>query len=403
MGPQGPLPQHEVGIDLARERPKRRALSRCHRHVAQGCRGRAWEDCRRSRGQCGPGILCRRRASAQLHAPRGHLSAHVRGGYSTNGRTAAAKDKGGRPRPPVDLGSCLAVVNDIRADLGDDVGRVIDQDDLVDLWGRTVDIGTRVRIAILDSQRWAYHSDTGLKDDIKSTVDDLITAERTWEDHRAREDSRGWKDWLEADWHQGARRAHAYTKVPTGWHPTVATSARGIVSAAPSAILHAMRDKYAKYWAAAERPVTYRWPDRCDALPLLTPEQIRSASLSFARRTAVTYDGWHVRQFALVSDEGLTVLATILAVVEKAGMWPTQASLVTMPLIGKPRGGHRGIGKLAALDRVWTKSRRPYAETWEAEHDRPFFAASAGAGPIDAVHRQAMRSLRQRWGCGHYP
>ncbi len=72
-------------------------------------------------------------------------------------------------------------------------------------------------------------------------------------------------------------------------------------------------------------------------------------------------------------------------------MWPTQTSLVTMPLIGKPRGGHRGIGKMTALYRVWSKARRPEAVAWEAKHDRPYFAAAAGAGPIDAVHRQAMR------------
>jgi hypothetical protein len=77
--------------------------------------------------------------------------------------------------------------------------------------------------------------------------------------------------------------------------------------------------------------------------------------------------------------------------VERAGKWPTQTSLVTMPLIGKPRGGYRGIGKLTALYRVWSKARRPEAVAWEAKNDRPYFAASAGAGPVDAVHRQAMQ------------
>ncbi len=98
-----------------------------------------------------------------------------------------------------------------------------------------------------------------------------------------------------------------------------------------------------------------------------------------------------MRKIALVGDEGLEVLATLLAAIESSAKWPTEISLTTMPLIGKPKGGHRAIGKLAALHRVWAKARRPLAAAWEAEHDRPYFAAAAGVGPIDAVYRQAMR------------
>ncbi len=49
------------------------------------------------------------------------------------------------------------------------------------------------------------------------------------------------------------------------------------------------------------------------------------------------------------------------------------------------------MGKLSAVYRNWSKSRRPHADTWEAEHDRPFFAAAAGSGLVDAVFRQALR------------
>ncbi len=321
----------------------------------------------------------------------GTYAAPVRGGYDGPPGGRGARGRGGRPRPAVDLEACRSIVEDIRADLGCEDGRVTDEADLVELWGRAVDIGTRVNAAVAASLKWAHHGDVALAKEAEALGADLAKTEKYWEDRRAADGRRSWRQWLEEDWGHGARHAHAYTKAPTGWIPTTATTARGVLSAAPAAILDGMRTKYAGYWCADEVPVAYEWTGHCDELPPLTPAQLRDASLSFARRTAVTYDGFHVRQFALVGDEGLSVLSVVLAAVEAVGVWPSQTALVTMPLIGKARGGYRGIGKMAALYRVWSKARRPEADKWEAAHDRPFFAAAAGAGPVDAVHRQSMR------------
>ncbi len=215
--------------------------------------------------------------------------------------------------------------------------------------------------------------------------------EKVAERERDIEEQRRWKEWLEEDWHAGARRAHAATKAPVEWRPTVATADDGTKSAAPAAILEEARRKYAQYWAAGDQPVEYRWASGCQPLPRLTPEQLRGASLAFARRTASTDDGWHVRHFGLLSDAGLEVLGVLLEAIERASRWPSQTTLVTATMIDKPKGGHRLVGKLAALHRVWAKARRPYAEDWEAANARPFFASSAGSGPVDAVYRQAMR------------
>ncbi len=163
------------------------------------------------------------------------------------------------------------------------------------------------------------------------------------------------------------------------------------MSAAPSAIIGKMRRKYSRYWDAADSPVEYRWGGPCPPLPRLTPSQIREASASFAKKTAMAYDGWHVRHFGHVSDGGLRALAIIFEVIERSSRWPSQISLVTTPMIGKPKGGHRLVGKLSGAYRVWSKARRPFAEDWEARNDRPFFAAASGIGPVDAVYRQAMR------------
>ncbi len=331
-------------------------------------------------------------ARERSYMPHGAtFAAPTRGGYGGAGGARTASGRGGRPRPPIDLASCQDIVRDIRNDLGDESGRTTDHDDLVNLWGRAVRIGARAMEAVKGSMRWAHYDDPELKADADLLIADLSAAERAWEARRDAANSRGWREWLEEDWNRGAKRAHAYTKAPVGWAPTAVTTARGILSASPMAILENMREKYSAMWSASETPMAYRWQGSCEELPPLTPEQLREASLSFTRLTAVTYDGWHVRQFALVGDEGLRTLSILLSAVERSAIWPTQTSLVTMPLIGKPRGGYRGIGKLTGLYRIWSKARRSEAVAWEARNDRPFFAASAGAGPVDAVHRQAMR------------
>jgi hypothetical protein len=289
------------------------------------------------------------------------------------------------------LGELRRVTDEIRDDLGSDHGRIVDDDDLVDMWGRLVHLGTRTRAAVGASIEYGAHADCDLAMDFRLIVEELVKFEKGCETKRDRDDKKGWAEWLESDWRQGAKKAHMFSRAPRGWHPTTATSPKGVVSAAPTAILDAMRRKYEEYWSAADAPLKLRWGGTTDELPRLAPAEIRAASLLFARKTASTYDGWHVRHFALIGDEGLGVLATLLAAVEVAAKWPTQTSLVSMPLIGKPKGGHRAIGKLSALYRVWAKTRRPIAAAWEARHDRPYLAAAAGAGPIDAIYRQAMR------------
>ncbi len=162
-------------------------------------------------------------------------------------------------------------------------------------------------------------------------------------------------------------------KDPNEWKPTTTVDSRGVVTASPLALLDSYRSKCKKYWEATDAPSSIRWSGDCPELPPLTPDELRSASVAFPKTTSSTYDGWHVRHFGFVSDDGLRSLATLLAVIDK------------------PKGGHRTIGKLAALYRIWAKARRPLAAQWELSNDRPFFAASAGVGPIDAVYRQALR------------
>ncbi len=316
----------------------------------------------------------------------------VRGGYGTDGRRGdGGAVRGGRPRPPTDLASCEAVAKEIAEELNA-AGAKADVDDKLKAFKEElVAFAARVRVAVQQTVDCAMHDDDNLVSDAASIIERLAKIEKALEGERDKEDTQAWKDWLNSDWDKGARRAHAATKVPVQWTPTMSEVAGGGVSASPLALLDSMRNKYIRYWDATESPVECRWRGTCRPLERLSPAQLRTASLAFPRRMALTDDGWHVRHLALVSGSGLEALAVILETVEMASRWPTQVAIVTTPMLGKPRGGHRLIGKLAALYRVWSKARRPHADRWEAAHDRPFFASAAGCGPTDAVFRQAMR------------
>jgi len=75
--------------------------------------------------------------------------------------------------------------------------------------------------------------------------------------------------------------------------------------------------------------------------------------------------------------------------VEAVGFLPRAAELTQYLLIPEPKGGRRGVALYTSLYRVWAKGRKYLADAWERQNARPFFAAAAGSGPLDAVWRQA--------------
>ncbi len=103
------------------------------------------------------------------------------------------------------------------------------------------------------------------------------------------------------------------------------------------------------------------------------------------------YDGFHPRQLGDLSEEALAVLATIYQVVEVSGQWPRQISLVSTPMLPKPKGGFRPIGLLSGADRCWAKARRDLTDVWEAAHQRAFLSAAKGNGSLETMWRMAAR------------
>ncbi len=293
---------------------------------------------------------------AELNRPHGATFATpIRGGYDSGRRAAAANPRGGRPRPPTDLARCEEVVTDIIEEITECIDHDHTNSDMHARYHDTIGLARRVLGAVRQARDTGYHSDEQLNYDMQQLGESLTETEKAAERERDKEEYRRWKEWLEEDWHAGGRHAHAATKAPIEWRPTVAVADDGTRSAAPAAILEECRTKYAKYWRAGNRPIEHEWAGGCQPLPRLTAEQLRSASLAFARRTASTYDGWHVRHFGLLCDAGLEVLGMLLEAIERSSRWPSQVTLVTSTMIDKPRGGHRLIGKMPARG-PWTPS-----------------------------------------------
>ncbi len=215
----------------------------------------------------------------------------------------------------------------------------------------------------------------------------------------ASERLKGWREWIREGVEAGARHAHAYLRLPAEWRPSTSTTPQGLPTADPAAILEGQRDKYAKAWADDGDSGWYQCAKR-EALPRLSPEDLREASRLFKRNTAVAYDGVHVRHYALLSEGALEALGGLLEVCELVGTFPRQARLVVTPLLEKPKGGYRPIAVYVSVYRLWTKARRNVAAAWEEAHPRSFFSAARGNGPLDTTWRQGVRQETQVAGGG---
>ncbi len=303
-------------------------------------------------------------------------------------------------RPPTDIGTCHAIVSEVAESLvrdvpggqaTDEVARHLDavsglvgimRDALTDpndpTCGRTA--WCQVPLAVISL---AGAAATDIRDRLDDDIKKSIAKGRV-------QDATDWKTWVNVGVDAGASRAHAYSRLPTGWTPEMVRNAGGDLVSAPDDLLQAQRDKYKRVWRPADAPFRYRWGP-ADELPRMKPEELRDSAKSFAWKTTQTFDGYHPRQLANLSDPSLTALSALLQAVEISGIWPRQISLVVTALLPKPRGGLRPIGIAAAVYRLWAKTRRKISDRWEQAHQRAYFSAARGNGPVDTMWRLAAR------------
>ncbi len=207
-----------------------------------------------------------------------------------------------------------------------------------------------------------------------------------------------WKAWILRNLHSGAKNAHKFLRLPEEWRPTTVIDPDGVTTADPLQLIEGYREKYDALWNQGEgRAATDNdrkpW-ERGGNEPLQrpTPAEIRAASRTFSTETSVAYDGFAMRHYEWLSDIALEVLADIIEMVERTGRLPRQPSTLAMPMLSKPRGGHRAIATYVSLYRLWTRLRRDVVRQWEETVDRHYFAAGSARSPQDSVWRQAARA-----------
>ncbi len=210
----------------------------------------------------------------------------------------------------------------------------------------------------------------------------------------------GWVAWLRDGIDAGARNAHKFLRLPPEWRPSAVRTPDGVVTTNTAEVVDSYRRKYVTRWNGhlggrdEEQPrSTSPWASapRC-ALPRTSAAELRAASKEFSADTAVAFDGLALRHYGMISDDGLEVLADIILAMELVGRLPPQLDALVMPLIGKERGGHRAITLATSLYRLWGRLRRSVSQQWEAEYERPYFAAGKGRRVQDVVWRQLVKA-----------
>ena len=100
----------------------------------------------------------------------------------------------------------------------------------------------------------------------------------------------------------------------------------------------------------------------------ITADDVAMAVKSFKGCTSKGYCGWHPKLWAQLPKQGLECLAKVLQLVEAGRAWPNSIRNINLIRIIKDSGGHRLIGILSSLYRVWGKVRRPACVEWESAH-----------------------------------
>ncbi len=232
----------------------------------------------------------------------------------------------------------------------------------------------------------------------------VAKAERDEERAELRKAVKEWHGWIRSNALKGMKNAHLYSKVPTAWVPSTTLKDGDMVTADPMNLLDGYLDQFGGIWDAEADDggdgiplVDCTTENDCDPpplepLPRLEPDELRAVSATFSLGTACTFDGFRMRHFALLTDECLRALAAIFAVAEITGSFPRQLRVLPVPLLPKPKGGHRPIGIFTSPYRLWAKARRCLAQRWEDEHERGYWASGKGRSAQDAVWRQAAKA-----------
>lgn len=195
-----------------------------------------------------------------------------------------------------------------------------------------------------------------------------------------------WTIWLHEGPANGLSRQHRFTRLPTGWTQSAASSGKGNELGESDDLdglsedqLEALRigqvekgvpsdaqceandqaDAWAIQWGSQLTEVTEpEWPLDLGAIPpKLMVHALLQAANKFPARSELGWDAVHPRAISRLSERTLFWLVEVLRHCEIMGKWPNEVAVVITALLPKSDGGLRPIGLVPFLPRLWCRAR----------------------------------------------
>ncbi|CAK0868864.1 unnamed protein product [Prorocentrum cordatum] len=204
-----------------------------------------------------------------------------------------------------------------------------------------------------------------------------IASRKYWEMvHRAA--AAQWRQWVTAHGERGAGALHKWTKAPAPWQPQAAPA--GADSDQMHELTHPQKaaDAALKGWESIwhdplaprapwlQPPTEIEWAE--SKPPPITPQQAIEARGRFRTKTGPGESGWHPRLWREGGIQGAARVASTLNALGASSPWPQAQDTILFYLMAKASGGHRNLGLIPELARLWETIRMPYARRWEHCH-----------------------------------
>jgi hypothetical protein len=143
-------------------------------------------------------------------------------------------------------------------------------------------------------------------------------------------------------------------------------------------------------WSLCPLPAPAACIELGECLPPITDKQLTAAARRFTWITGLGADGWHPRHVLLLPRNTRRMLCALLTCFDGLGHLPTGQRHITGVLLPKPAGGHRIIGLLGGLYRLWAQTRMHLVKDWARSTLPPYFYAEEKRGCEVAVREQLL-------------
>ena len=144
------------------------------------------------------------------------------------------------------------------------------------------------------------------------------------------------------------------------------------MSFSPSDVANACMEDWKPVWRAGVLEPVRAPTWESETLQSITEEDVRRALKRFQWRTGVGMCGWNPKDWEKLSDEGISSFTRVFNLFERSRTWPGTVLNTILVRIPKPGRGHRLIGLLVTLFRVWGKVRREYCQEWEDRNRKEY-------------------------------